>query len=110
MNRIERIIEEIQGKIDDYREKYPEEAKNDRWVIPRYEKQLEFYNWLLEDSDEPPIYELHDKQVSPSVWGMGDVSYHVNIQLSKMDTSASPKILIFDYRSSTQMVNKKVEE
>ncbi|GAI19668.1 unnamed protein product [marine sediment metagenome] len=100
MNRIERIIEEIQGKIDAYKEKYPEEAKDDLWVIPRWEKQLEFYNWLLEDSDEVPVYELHDERVRPTVWGMGDVTFNISIQLNKMDARSSPKVLIFDYRSS----------
>ncbi len=100
MNRIERIIEALQGKIADYREKYPEKSKNDRWVIPSVKKQIEFFTWLLEEANEPPLYELHDKQVKPIVWGMGDVSYHVDIQLNKMDTGASPKILVFDFQSS----------
>lgn len=104
MNRIERIIEKVQGEIDAYREKYPEEAKDDKWVIPRWEKQLEFYNWLLEEADEAPTYELHDERVKPTVWGMGDVSYSIDFQLNKMDAGASPKILVFDYRPSTPKV------
>ena len=97
MNKIEWIIKEIQGKIDDYREKYPEKSKDDKWVIPKWEKQLEFYKWILADSDAPPVWELHDRRPSPTVWGMGDVTYNLNLQLTKMDTSSSPKILIFDY-------------
>ncbi len=106
MNRIEWMIKNARDKINDYREKYLEEAADDRWFTPRLEKQIKFYEWLLEDSDESPVYELHDESASPTVWGMGDVTFNISIQLQKMDGRSSPKILILDYRPPKESANK----
>lgn len=91
MNRIEKILEEVERKIA----KYPDDVL---WM-DRYKKQGEFFKWLLEDSEEIPLYELHQPRVKPSVWGFGDVSYHIDIQLQKIKTPAMPVVLIFDYKS-----------
>lgn len=99
MNRIEKILEEAESQLA----KYPD----DELWIGMLGKQVAFYKWLLEESDELPLYELHQPQVEPTVWGMGDVSHHIRIQLQKIKTPASPAVLVFDYQSPAPKVDAK---
>lgn len=94
MNRIEKILEEVEKKLVD--------AKGYSWE-KTYEKQVDFFKWLLEETEDVPIYEVHEEHVSPTVWGMGDVSHHISIQLQKIKTPASPVILIFDYQAPKEI-------
>ncbi len=99
MNRIEKILGEVEKKRDEYPE--------DKHWVDTYEKQAEFFRWLLEEAEDVPTYEVHQPRVEPTVWGMGDVSYHIRIQLQKIKTSLDgPVVLIFDYQSSASTVNE----
>lgn len=98
MNRIEKMLEDAKEQLED--------AKGYSWE-KRYEERVEFFKWLLEEVDELPPFELHQPRVTPTVWGMGDVSHHISIQLRKIKTPSSPVVLVFDYRPSTPTIKDR---
>jgi len=97
LNRLEKILEEKRKNLKD-----AEEYEFTRKVC---EKQVKFFEWLLEEADSAPVHEVHDCRISPTVWGMGDVSYHISIQLHKIKMPSMPIALVFDYKENENVVN-----
>ena len=89
MNRLEKIIEELEEAIV--------RTDNDIWVVEVNKPRIEFLKWLLEESNELPIYEFHTGKVTPTVWGMGDVSYDMSIQLSRFKAYSNPVVFVVGY-------------
>ena len=90
MNRVEAILDELKRQ----QQKYPD----DNFWVKSHEEKIAFLEWLLEDGGVLPHYEIHERQDSPTVWGMGDVTYHVNLQLNEKPTTYTQAILVFDYK------------
>lgn len=96
MNRVEIMLATAKSKLSQY--------PDDRFWAETYGKQVKFFEWLLEETDYMCHWEIHQPRVSPQVWGMGDVTHSVSIQLNKIKTPASPVVLVFDYNISKQKV------
>lgn len=100
MNRIEIMLEVAKNQL----KQYPE----DRGWVETYSGQVRFLEWLLEESDEMVPYEIHQKRVSRLVWGIGDISYHIELQLHNKPSVSEPVILVFNYDHSKQKEIKSV--
>lgn len=99
MNRVEIMLATAKSKLSQHPDVW-------HWV-ETYEKQVKFLEWLLEETDYMCHWEIHQPRVSPQVWGMGDVTHSISIQLKKIKTPASPVVLVFDYDTSN---STKIEE
>ena len=95
MNRLEKIIEELESEIE--RGQKWSHGNGQTWVSQVNTPRIAFLKWLLEESDESIIYEFHTGDVKPSVWGMGDVTYSMDIQLNKLKAYSKPVVFVVKY-------------
>ena len=83
MNKIEYLLSELEKKLEEAVEFHKDKVNDaERWVIDPLRKKIAFFDWLLSEDDNEEFHcEYHATKVEPTVWGDGDTSFNVKIQV-----------------------------
>ena len=82
MNKIEHLLSELQRKLEEAVEFHKDKMNDaEQWVMEPLRKKIAFFKWLLIENEEEFHCEYHITRIDPTVWGDGDTSFSVRIQV-----------------------------